>query len=198
MRVGIGFSNAGTLSSRIITWATDSPVSHTFLVVVPDEKPESAYVMQSTFTGGFRKLLWPDFQYGLPILAVFEPNWDLSPGVEWFQKCIGDHWTYNPRENLADAIMIGLKMFGIRGVHNWFARKGGMNCSDAVMNALKVSRYPSAWDHPEDATPQDCLTLVARCQPMAGISWNTQLKTSWQPSVTAGGSPTAIKGRFGF
>lgn len=166
IRYGVGFSSSGSISSKIIKYATDSQASHTFIVVDDTIKP---YIIQSTFAHGVQQMYWSDF-YTPSIQSVFEIPYNLSSGVAWMQECAKLKWKYSPEENLGDAILLLLKKVGINWLHNPFVSRNRINCSAAVMNVLHLSKVPGAFTHPEDATPEDCLQLVRTFDQMKPFS----------------------------
>lgn len=157
MKVSIGFSTSSSVLSALIRWFTNSPISHTFLLV-EDLIPGMPMVMQAA-RGGFQLITYDRFCKGSHNIKIVVPKQDISPGVVQALQWLGE--PYDTVGLVGMAIVEVGRRFR-RHWRNWIHSSSSMWCSEANTYVLKAANYPGAEAlSPSTTSPADLLAFMS-------------------------------------
>lgn len=164
--VRVGFStNPKNLLSRIIRWATDSKVSHTFFIV---DWCGSEVIVEAHWNG-FRVLDFKQWKRDKPgqLVAIVEPSDDLTPGFEALIPYLGQPYDFGGLVGMA-CVLFCWRFLKRKVANPWDSHKA-LFCSEAVAQVLSWVSYPN-WRKlpPENVSPDDILEFFLE-QPGAVI-----------------------------
>jgi len=158
--VCIGFSTQRrNLVSRFIRWVTSSEASHTWLLM--HDPLFDMYMVMEAHELGFRLVPFSRFSRHNDVVAVFEPEQDLSAGLHAAAHWLG--YVYDFAGLLGGLwVMLG-RVLTRRRWRNPFRSRKALFCSEAVVRLLKAGRFTGAEKlHPEETTPQDLRDFLRR------------------------------------
>jgi len=135
--VKVGFSTSNKLVSRAIRFFTRGKVSHTWLLVSDSFLGEDM-VMQATM-GGFQMLTFEAFRKHHKIVAIFDLNHPIIPGIQRVTQWLGFRYDYF---GFFGAAFVVMGRWFKRKWRNPFDDSNALFCSEVVVDALKFGGFP--------------------------------------------------------
>lgn len=149
MKIKIGFSTSNSWVSRLIRWATDSDVSHTFLLVEIDG---IEFVAEASFSG-FRLILMRNWIRGNEIVDIIEPLVPLDKGWLVAEDWLGESYSWTGLIGYG-WVVIGRKLK--RKFHNPIHESKSLFCSEANTKVIQASGWPGSENlDPASMSPAD-------------------------------------------
>lgn len=152
--ITIGFSTTDKLISRIIRWATNSPVSHTFVLF-------DVYGIPMVLEAAFEETRLKPYAYftnGNNIVATF----DVVCSDEAIKMLLLNLSTPYDFGGLFGFFFVQVGRFLRQKWHNPWDNRQALFCSELITGWLKAQNYPGSEElEPKSTSPNDLLILLS-------------------------------------